>query len=116
NEQDAGGYPVQQGVIKIATDVHTALRNAPRPVHVDIIGFGLENETNKQGLADLRNIATQSGGRFHEARDPSSLLERLRDSLRLARFYVHREGQPEPPPEQQLELNEYWNIPNQQLP
>src|SRR5690606_36347717 len=26
------------------------------------------------------------------------------------------EGQPEPPPEQQLELNEYWNIPNQQLP
>src|SRR5690606_6546757 len=32
NEQDAGGYPVQQGVIKIATDVHTALRNAPRPV------------------------------------------------------------------------------------
>ena len=53
-----------------------------------------------------------SNGDFHEARDPSSLMQKLRDSLRLAKFYVYRSDEPPPSPTEFLDLNQTWAVQN----
>ncbi|MHB8974243.1 MAG: hypothetical protein ACYC4N_27735 [Pirellulaceae bacterium] len=120
NEQTSEGAPTD--VMKHRDDVQQALKNPPTRAQVDIIGFGLKNRfSNKEeeqlwlrGQADLKAIARDplSNGDFHEARDPSSLMQKLRDSLRLVKFYVYRSDGPLPNPTEFLDLNQTWTVQN----
>lgn len=118
NEQTADGAP--QNVIKGRSDVQQALTNPLTRAQIDIIGFDLKpefrNEEERQrwisSRDDLIRIARDplSQGEFHEARDPSSLVEKLRNSLRLVKFFVYRDGLPPPLPEAFLDLNQPWTV------
>jgi hypothetical protein len=109
-------------VIKLRDDVQQALKAPQTRAQIDIIGFGLkssfsnqaEEQKWRQGQADLKAIARDplSGGDFHEAQDPSSLLQRLRDSLRLVKFFVQRAGETAPDPATFLDLNQTWTVRN----
>lgn len=118
NEQTASG--ASREVLKDRDSVQQTLQDPLTRAQIDIIGFGLKREFADEeerrkwvnGQADLVRVARDplSGGDFHEARDPSSLLQKLRDSLRLVKYYVHREGTPAPSPDAFLSLNQPWTV------
>ncbi len=118
NEQTASG--ASREALKDRDSAQQTLQDPLTRAQIDIIGFGLKREFADEeerrkwvnGQADLVRIARDplSGGDFHEARDPSSLLQKLRDSLRLVKYYVHREGAPAPSPDTFLSLNQPWTV------
>ncbi|MHB9065933.1 MAG: hypothetical protein ACYC4B_19220 [Pirellulaceae bacterium] len=120
NEQTSEKAPTR--VMKHRDNVQQALKNPQTRAQIDIIGFGLKNQfSNKEeeqiwqrGQADLKAIARDplSKGNFHEAREPSSLMQKLRDSLRLVKFFVSRSDASPPSPEEFLDLNETWTVRN----
>ncbi len=118
NEQTVEG--ARTDVLKHRDDVQQALKDPQTRAQIDIIGFGLksqfasnaEQQKWQRGQTDLKTIARDplSQGEFHEARDPSTLLQKLRDSLRLVKFYVHPTTGPRPDPAEFLDLNQTWTV------
>jgi hypothetical protein len=69
-------------------DVLAAVGN--RSVQLDIVGFDLIAKTpdEKKSEQDVRELAAKTGGAFHSAADPSTLLKALEKSLGLVQYTV----------------------------
>ena len=109
NEQTSGGPPDARKFRKDVEDVLAGLGN--RRVQLDIVGFDLVAKTPNEQTAqqDVIAIATRTGGAFHSAADPSSLLKALEKSLGLVQYTVQPiaarpEAAPGPPAAEPTEL------------
>lgn len=88
NDQTSGGPPDAR---KYRTDVEDVLSTlGSRRVQLDIVGFDLVAKTpNEQASEkDVKALAARTGGAFHSAADPSSLLKALEKSLGLVQYTV----------------------------
>ena len=87
NDQSGGQFTTASGVTR-----QLAQKNIRRPVplRIDVIGFALETDAMERALrmAEVRDVAHNSGGKFYEAADPTELLKSLRDSFRLLQWRV----------------------------
>lgn len=94
NEQTSGGPPGARKFRKDVEDALTALGD--RQVQLDIVGFDLvaKTPTEQSALQDAIAIATRTGGAFHSAADPSSLLKALEKSLGLVQYIVQPMASP----------------------
>ena len=112
NEQTSGGPSDARKFRKDVEDVLARLGN--RRVQLDIVGFDLVAKTPREQTAqqDVFAIATRTGGAFHSAADPSSLLKALEKSLGLVQYTVQpvaaRPGAaPGPPAAEPTELGRF---------
>ncbi len=111
-DEQSADAPV--GVRKNRTHVQEAIARVP--AQIDIIGFGMKEKFRDDrertiwasGQEALKAISKDSGGEFYTARDPSELLARLRESLRMVKFFVQEPGLPPPPERDALDLNQTW--------
>ncbi len=94
NEQTSGGPPTARKFRKDVEDALTALGD--RQVQLDIVGFDLvaKTPTEQSALQDAIAIAARTGGAFHSAADPSSLLKALEKSLGLVQYTVQPMASP----------------------
>ena len=87
NDQSGGQFTTAPGVTR-----QLAQKNLRRsiPLRIDIIGFALESNGMERAMrmAEVRDVAHNSGGKFYEATDPAALLKSLRDSFRLLQWRV----------------------------
>ena len=87
NDQSGGQFTTASGVTR-----QLAQKNIRRPVplRIDVIGFALDTDAMERALrmAEVRDVAHNSGGKFYEAADPTELLKSLRDSFRLLQWRV----------------------------
>ena len=90
--------------------VKELLQQPDMKAQVDIIGFALEKSQQEKDYKSLIDIARNqnSGGDFYQARDPSSLLAALRESLRPVRYVVEQGGIVVPQGASSRELNQTW--------
>jgi len=110
NMQSSGGPPE---AVKLRGDVEKMI-DRPRygDTRIDIVGLDMaearaENPTEVQ---DLDEIAQQTGGRFHDARDPSSLLAKLEKSLGLVEYCVVPAGKPVPRDVRLMAFGKSWTV------
>ncbi len=123
-------------IIVVTDGIDEQSTDAPNPTHrvdveqlladprysgtrIDIVEFG-RSATDKQQDAkkrgDLKAIARNpnSGGDFHEAEDPSSLLQKLEASIERVKFYVAPELASSRAAGQAIDLGSSWTMqPNQ---
>ena len=87
NDQSGGQFTTASGVTR-----QLSQKNLRRsiPLRIDIIGFALESNGMERAMrmAEVRDVAHNSGGKFYEATDPAALLKSLRDSFRLLQWSV----------------------------
>jgi hypothetical protein len=107
NDQTSGGPPGARKFRKDVEDVLEALGD--RSVQLDIVGFDLVAKTPDEQTSqrDVVALATRTGGAFHSAADPSSLLAALEKSLGLAQYTVQPVASSSgaaPPPVSPVEL------------
>jgi len=88
NDQTSGGPPGARKFRKDVEDVLDALSD--RSVQLDIVGFDLVAKTPDEQASqrDVIALAARTGGAFHSAADPSSLLTALEKSLGLVQYTV----------------------------
>ncbi len=88
NDQTSGGPPDARKFRKDVEDVLAALGN--RRVQLDIVGFDLVAKTSNEQTSeqDVKALAARTGGAFHLAADPTSLLKALEKSLGLVQYTV----------------------------
>ena len=106
NDQTSGGPPGARKFRKDVEDVLEALGD--RSVQLDIVGFDLVAKTPDEQASqrDVIALATRTGGAFHSAADPSSLLAALEKSLGLVQYTVRpvAASSAAPPPVAPVEL------------
>jgi len=82
-----------------------------REIPIDIIGLDM-NETRDQ-LVELIQLAEQTGGRYHDARNTENLIQVLRQSLQLIEFSVSGPNA-DTDGRARRELGETWPLPQLQ--
>ena len=108
NDQ-TGGAPSKKKTLR---DVKSAL-DQHRAVHLDIVGIGLDPESDDD-VKEFKDLTREPRHGFHHANDPSSLLEALEKSLGLCQYVVKTvpEGRDaETRPRGSLDLNATCDMP-----
>jgi Mg-chelatase subunit ChlD len=87
NDQSGGQIVTASGV---ADQLARKNLRRPLPLRIDIIGFALEADAMQRALrmGEVRDLAVESGGTFHEAADPTALTSSLRQSLQLLQWQI----------------------------
>lgn len=92
-------------------------RRMPRyaDVRIDIVGLDVEVDVNdpgdRQKLAELKDLAAQTGGQYYPASDTASLVQALREALQLAEYQVSGPAA-EPTGSDRQDLGKPWHLPN----
>lgn len=87
NDQSGGKITTSSDVQRLLSLVNVR-RSARDQVRIDVIGFDLDADVLERQLRlqDLQSTATDSGGKYFDARNPRTLAESLRKSLRMIRW------------------------------
>ena len=108
NDQSSDGPAAYR---KQRDDVDAMLgRQLFQGIQIDIVGLDMAaaRRNNPKDVADLKAIAERTGGAFHEANDPTSLLKALERSLGLVEYHVYKaSGRP---PARVVLVERTWNV------